>query len=517
MALTGLEVSGRVLESQAARAEEKPFEFAGEIGGEAVVGGAAFKAVEKAGDVSRGARLSNKDTVELEDITSERGAEGDLPRFDTDPDADTAKAVDEIETRAQDNPDVVTEKTGGDSTLFHGTQTDFGDSIEVGEGASELPGLFTSPDASPIALADTGTSLSLPSIKPRLPDTSGKSDRFAGLPGDDVDAIPEGRGSAGYELRDIDTGEQIEGGLGRGEAKAAADTLDDAEVRPDQTASGYDFLTEDADAGTAYVRPSGQRTTELESIFPPDSAFQRTGQVNVRVDREQIPGTDVDVPFSGRSVPLDTYRRVDSDAPDVDSDLDGPSMSDGDGDIVDYDELRSSLRDSRSRPEGSPTVGGGLAGAGAGVFTGSGGFDTDMPESSSPGTPTFDSPFGGDGATGGPTAPPSDTTPPISVPPASTPPVSTPPASTPPTTPSGGGPTSGSPFPTGGSPTGGSTPGFPTQTTPAPRFDLGGDQDDEELEIIESFETVQFENPYATAGEALFGGEGLFGGGEDAQ
>jgi len=300
-------VTGALTKQTVQSAQQNPYQFAGEVVGGAALGTAAFKSFEKAGDISRSVSLTGTDTVDLSDITDEAGVRGDLPGFDTDPDAPTREAVDEIRTKASDNPDAATEGTGGDSTLYHGTQAEFDADLEVGEGASELPGLFTSPEASPIALQGSGTGWPSPTLKPRLPSIGGKSDRFVGLPGDDVRGMPEDATGAGYAVKQGD--DVVESGLGRGEAKAKASGMDGAEVAPDPTTSGYEFLTENAEAGAAYVRPEGGRTTELESIFPPESEFTKTGTIAVRVGRKQFPGTDVDIPGTGRKVPLDLFER----------------------------------------------------------------------------------------------------------------------------------------------------------------------------------------------------------------
>ncbi|WP_353635661.1 hypothetical protein ABSL23_17345 (plasmid) [Halobacterium sp. NMX12-1] len=300
-------VTGALTKQTVQSAQKNPYQFAGEIAGGAALGTAAFKSFEKAGDISRSVSLTGRETVDYSDITDEAGVRGELPGFDTDSDAPTREAVDEIRTKASDNPDAATEGTGGDSTLYHGTQAEFDADLEVGEGASELPGLFTSPEASPIALQGSGTGWPSPTLKPRLPSIGGKSDRFVGLPGDDVRGMPEDATGAGYAVKQGD--DVVESGLGRGEAKARASDMDDAEVAPDPTTSGYEFLMENAEAGAAYVRPEGGRTTELESIFPPESEFTKTGTVAVRVGRKQFPGTDADIPGTGRKVPLDLFER----------------------------------------------------------------------------------------------------------------------------------------------------------------------------------------------------------------
>ncbi|MBP1987242.1 hypothetical protein [Halolamina salifodinae] len=525
VAYAGAEVGGRVTEAILNQAQNNPYKTTGELVGGFATGAAGFKAIEKAGDVGRQASLSTKDTVKFEDITSDRAAEtGELPGFD-DPGASTSKAVEEVREKAADNPDAVTEKTGGE-TLYHGTQDDFGTDIDVGEGASELPGLFTSPDASTIALSGKGSSLSLSSIKPRLPDPAGNSDRFVGLPGDRVDSIPEGRAAQGYELRDPDTSEQVTGGLGRGEAKAAADGNDGVEVRPDQTTSGYEYLTEDAEVGTGYVKPSSTRSPELEAVFPPDSKFEKTGQVSVKVGQKKVPGTDTEIPLTGRSVPLDTYRRIDADR-DPDTDLGDTPSTGGNGEVVDYDELTSETMDSRGSPEGSPTVGGGVTGATLGGISGGTAGTTSPSESS--GTPKTvptatippTDPTVPEYPTDPPTLPPSTQPPtdPPSTQPPTDPPSSLPPSSPPASPPGSSPPTSGDPTSVGpgsGSPGSGSPTGSPGGSGGGPPTPYGGggggssrrwdfDDEEDEFDHMGRFDGYgdDWTNPVASAQEAL--------------
>jgi len=347
---------------------DKPYEFTGGVVGGVLAGSAAFKGIEKAGDAARASRLSTKPDVNLEDVTTDAGARGELPKFDTDPNAPAEDAVREISDRASDNPDVVTEGTGG-STLYHGTQSKFDAEFDVGEGASELPGLFTSPEASPISLQGLRSGgVDLPSLKPRLPDPTGKSDRFLGLPGDDVRPMDPDATGAGYALKEGD--DVIETGLGRGEAKSKAADADALDVVSDPTTSGYEFLTERAEPGAAYVRPAGGRTSELEAIFPPESGFTKTGTLGVRVGRRQVPGTDVDIPLTGRTVPLDLFERGDGPNIDVDAD-DGGLETMTPGDAATFESIANDV-DRLTTPEGSVGVGGGLTGGSIGGATATG-------------------------------------------------------------------------------------------------------------------------------------------------
>jgi hypothetical protein len=170
----------------------------------------------------------------------------------------------------------------------------------------------------------------------------------------------------------------------------ASELGEDVEVAPDPTTTGYEFLTEQADPGTAYVRPRNQRTSELEAIFPPESPFEKTGTIGVRVGRKQIPGTDIDVPGTGRKVPLDMFRRGDVDTSDVADDIENLDI----GDATEYGQLASELRRLET-PEGSPTVGGGYLGSTTTVLSpGSYGPPTSTTPSDTTPPPTTDSPSG---------------------------------------------------------------------------------------------------------------------------
>jgi len=228
--------------------------------------------------------------VDFADITSPRGAEGDLPNFETSPDAPTGRAVDEIETRAGDQPDTINDITGGEDVLFHSTSEPFGrGDFEVGEGASELPGLFTAPDASPLGLSDFGQSRGGTSIG--FSDLSTQPEAVPGFVPRGVEGLPRGTGEGGYAVRGPD-GEVVETGLSRGEANKLADEID-GERATDPTTAGFDFLTEDAATETGLVRPQGERTTELEAILAPESEFTQQGAVAVDLPDGRTARTDI--------------------------------------------------------------------------------------------------------------------------------------------------------------------------------------------------------------------------------
>lgn len=229
--------------------------------------------------------------VALEDITTERGTSGETPQFDTATDAPTRDAVSEIETRMGDQPDVITEQTAGDGgVLFHTTQADFGRRVTVGEGASELPGLFTSPEASPLGLNRLGSS-SETSPRFGLGDYSLQEGRAPGFEPRSVEGMPARAGESGYAVRDPQ-GNVVETGLSRGDANAMADRIGGERV-PDPTTRGYEFLTEDAPTETGLVRPRGDRTPEMETVLAPDSEFVQTGAVGVEMPGGRVIRSDI--------------------------------------------------------------------------------------------------------------------------------------------------------------------------------------------------------------------------------
>ncbi len=380
-AATGETIANAVTSSARGSVEqfaENPAEVGGQIAGGFVAGGAVTRTARAGRTAARSTRVRTKadSSVDYEDITTDRGAEGDLPEFDTDPEAPTREAVDEVSERARDNPDAAA-PGDAEGAVYHTTDqdvTDFGDEMgsqgfETGEGRSELPGMFTSPEASPIGLDRRARSSYIRSLaNPGLPRArGGRSDQVVSLPGDDVRGFPDDATGAGYELRDS-SGEPVSRGLGRGEAKSLAEGTD-LEVAPQSNTGGYQYLTEEAEAGTVNVRPQGARTTELEGIVPPGTRYVEEGTTAVRMPGRTIPGTDRQIPGTGRTIPMRRFREVDSDG-----DLDGAGSSTttadadaGAGDdtvgVVSSSDLPSS-RSSDFDPA-REAVGGGYIGAGA--------------------------------------------------------------------------------------------------------------------------------------------------------
>ena len=274
-------------------------------------------------------------TVALESISDAHGARGGVSRFKTSPKEPTESAVAEMRARAAEQPDAVKQSADAESVLYHTTGEKFPGEVTVGEGASELPGLWTAADVNAVGLRNTAFGRGaltdrLPGLsdifRPRKPDFLRGTDRIAAFEGDRIAGMPETAQGAAYEVRGP-TGEALVRGLSRGEAKKLASTMEEAVVAPDTTTGGYQFLTSEAEPGTAYVRPTGSRTPELEAIFPPESEFIETvggPRVNVAIGAREVNipesislgGKEFNVPGGGRTLhiggerlPLDTFVR----------------------------------------------------------------------------------------------------------------------------------------------------------------------------------------------------------------
>lgn len=254
----------------------------------------ALPAAEAGTGAIRGFR-AGRGRVPLERITTERGLSGEVPAFETSTRAPTKRAVAEVRRRAGEQPESVLEGLPSDTALFHSTPENLGRVLEVGEGGSELPGLFTAPDVNPVGLSRLGGERSVPLRERLMPDLRTQPDRIAAFEGDRITGMPERAQGQGYEVR-RPSGEVVERGLSRGEAKGRAEGTE-LEYRPQSDLPGFDYLTEQAELGTAQVKPTGTRSPEIEAIFPPESRFQRTG------------GSSVELP-SGESAALDFFRRV---------------------------------------------------------------------------------------------------------------------------------------------------------------------------------------------------------------
>jgi hypothetical protein len=310
-ATAGAAATGAVAAERAVR--ENPAQTTGAVvGGLAAgtaAGTAATRGAERLARAARGAARTRGtgDTVAFEDITSERGLAGESPLFRTDPDAPTEKAVSEVEARARDNPDTLQDELG-ERVVFRSETDRLPDDLEAQPGESELPGLFTSPDASPIkATVTSGRSSGL-----RLPFTGGatRPETFSAFEAEDVRAIPD-RAAGSGRVAGPDPGLDTPGGR---------------------------FLAEEAERGPAFVRPSGDRTPELEGIIPPGTAFERVGSRRL----SGVGGGTIDL-----------FRRApDRDTSDLDLDRPPSQRGDGDRELFTGSEIRS--RERRSRDDETP-------------------------------------------------------------------------------------------------------------------------------------------------------------------
>lgn len=341
---------------------ESPARTAGAVAGGAAGGiltGTALSTTTRR--ATRGARnvrtrLQADETVTFEDISSERGVEGELPEFDTDPGAPTAEAVEEVRDRAANQPDAVQEATGTERVLFRSESERLPEDLEAGRGNFELPGLFTSPDASPIRTRLSGDGRSIlprPGI-PRLRDFSGgRTQRLSAFEGDRIEGAPQRAADSGFAVRDAD-GDIVERfpntGAGAADARKLAEDIGGERV-PDPDTGGARFLEGDADEGTAFVRATGDRSTELEAIFPPGSQFRRSGQLAVELPNDEV-GT------------LDVFRRADDEVGDAqrtdtdtgDADRVRQDTSDADGETVSLDDIRRQSRRGSDREPRTPVT-----------------------------------------------------------------------------------------------------------------------------------------------------------------
>jgi hypothetical protein len=498
--------------------------FGGAVAG-AAGGLAAGRALDAPRSVVRSTRVRRAadSRIDFSDLESPSRGSSELPEFEVSPSAPTSEAVDEVQRRARQTDRAAAPDTS-EGALFHTTDADMRGDLMVQEGSSELPGLWASPDPSPLGLTEGGSG-GLSSFRPRLPNPlRADSDQIVSLPADDIRGMPSDAQGAAYAVRDAD-GDVVETGLGRREAAARAESIG-GERAPDPTTGGYEFLSGQADPEAAYVRPSGSRTSELEAIYAPGGQFAESGLVAV------------DMP-SGRTVPLRRFDRAGTT--DVES---GPMAGVMDGDTVTAETLPTT-RISRSQggepvtPIGAPapatqspapttettqtatrpvettepaptntttrppSTADGLTGGPGSVTGGSPSpSPTTSPTSTTPTSPSAPS----SPTSGGPTSPSSPTSPPSSAPsqPSGQPSSPTGPPSAPPSSPFGsptGPPSSPTSPPLG-------PPGSPTQ--PLRRPDPDTDAEQREERRLALFDPTSFVNPFASPGEVLggsFGGD----------
>jgi len=365
------------------QAQERPARALGTLGfagGSAAAGTVGTRALSRLSSAaatrarSATTRLRADETIDFSDLTSDRAAErGELPLFRTDTSAPDVQAVREVQRRGADVPDAVAEGVGSDRVLFQSTPAELPDEFGARRGSSEIPGLFTSPDASPLRLRGGAAGddrvqtqlLSTDVRLPRLSDFTAEQDRLAAFPGDRIEAAPaQAAGSGRRRVPPSGLRERLNERLGRREPQ----------FEPDPDTPAAQFFDEDAREGTAFVRPQSDRTTELESIFPPGTRFAETDRLAVRLGE----------PFGDRTVPLDVFRRADDVTvrddrsalrrfvDDERGRADGPRRRDAT--VVTAGDLRRRRR--RRRDDGDPAIGPPPS-AGIGSFSSAGGFLVD--------------------------------------------------------------------------------------------------------------------------------------------
>jgi hypothetical protein len=267
--------------------------------------------------------------------------------------------VSRVEERAENRGPI------GESVLLRSEDDPLDEEFTAQRGEFELPGLFASPDLSPLRLTTRrSNSLSL-----GLPRVRGPGEQVTAFPGDRIEGMPRRAAESGFES----------GPGGR---------------RPDPETGGARFLEGEAKEGTAYVRATGDRSAELEAIFPPGSKFTQQSEFAVRMpDGRLVPGSlfkrrgtpgdsDVDVPeegggdlFAAEELPSTRISRADDTTPVYPPFASGTGSSASTGgrsSVVDEDELRASAT-SPSGGVGDVTESSDLPPATRGTFDVSGG------------------------------------------------------------------------------------------------------------------------------------------------
>jgi hypothetical protein len=355
--------------------------------GSATVGTAASSAAVRAAEIATaGARVRaagrGGPDINIDETTTqpEQVAAGDQPTFETPTDVDAEVAADEFRERAQQAPDELQEAAGGEQVTFRSEAERLPDDVEARSGNFELPGLFTSGDFAPLRFDDSGGGGMFSQPEVRTPEFFAEPERASAFGTPDVDTIPEGRAGSGFALQRTDTGDVVETDVPQGEAARRADSDEPVERIPDPTEPGVQFLEEEATPGTAFVRPSGDRTPEFEGVFPPGTRFNRveTGTITAR---------------SGETATLDVFRPADRQA-----------VADGSGGTRGVTLQEISQRQGSSGggvPDSTPIVpppppGGASAGSGSGPAS-----NTETPSSTPLGSVGSSSPAGSTGGGGG--------------------------------------------------------------------------------------------------------------------
>lgn len=346
-ALSGSAVAGEALQRGIDRAQEDPLGVTARLVAGGVVASGAVRGAsagrQRIAD-ARTRRRADAD-VDLEDLTTEQAVEtGDLPEFETSTDTPTDQAVGEVRRRAADQPEQL-QSEAGESVLLRSESERLQADLEASTGQSELPGLFASPELSPLRLEE-GASRTLPKPRlPRLADFSPDRQRTSAFPGDRIEGAPSSAAESGFAVRGP-SGE-IRGRFGPGEGGAARSFADEigGERVPDPDTAGAQFFEGEAAEGTAYVRPTGDRTSELEALFPPGSEFQRQSQLAVNLPDGEVATLDV-YRRSGRSVDADSPAPTGNRA--ADRELGEP--------ITAMEISRRDRRGTRTSPEGEPVA-----------------------------------------------------------------------------------------------------------------------------------------------------------------
>lgn len=312
--VAGAQFGETVARQTAQQAQQQPAQFGGALVGGLFGGTVTGRVTERA---TTGARLrfEGRSGPDIDAEATTRQPEtletGEQPEFETPTDAPTEQAVREVETRAAEQPPELQEATGSEQVLLRTETQQLPGDLEVQEGQFELPGLFASPDFAPLRFAREGEGTSL---RPRLPDIFGRPERATAIEAPEIEGMPRGAGESGFALRETETGEMIETDVPQGEAAARAEAPG-VERTPDPTTAGFEFLTEQGERGTAFVRPTGDRTPELEAVFPPETRFERVSTGTIEA--------------GGTRGTLDIFRRVEDqpDAPDADADITGETFT----------------------------------------------------------------------------------------------------------------------------------------------------------------------------------------------
>ncbi len=188
IAETGTAVAREAFEQSAESLRENPDQGYGALAGAFVGGLGAGRAVEKAGRAPAAFNIGRRadGSVDYSDITSARGARGEPPEFDTDRGAPTDEAVAEIRERARDNPEAVKEAVDNEEVLYRSESERLPEDVTAERGQYELPGLFASPDASPLRLSGTTGGYSLSSLRPRFPRPRRGTNQLSAFDSDDI-------------------------------------------------------------------------------------------------------------------------------------------------------------------------------------------------------------------------------------------------------------------------------------------------------------------------------------------